>query len=269
MIAGKTWRELRAMAVIYLLILELLAVPIILLWPDFYGDLQKSSFFRNLPSIGRPIGEGITNKNEQIAYTNWIALMLYFRSVNLAGIAASGPFGTALFAREREAQTFEFLLGRPVSRRHILWAKFWPTALCVTVPIFLVNWSAILWSHHIELELSFARITLASLHGALFALCFLSFTTWVSVFCRVQAHVAFWVGGVTIVQIGVYLTQVIRTFSIFHMSDFEWYAPILLGNTAAWQMFDPVRGSGLTTYVIAATLLFYGLAWRALKRAEL
>ena len=39
MIAGKTWREIRVMALVYLLILELLAVPVILLWPDLYNDL--------------------------------------------------------------------------------------------------------------------------------------------------------------------------------------------------------------------------------------
>ena len=37
------------MALVYLLILELLAIPVLLLWPDLYGDLQKSTLFRNLP----------------------------------------------------------------------------------------------------------------------------------------------------------------------------------------------------------------------------
>ena len=35
--------------VVYLLLLELLAIPVILLWPDLYSDLQKSSLFKNLP----------------------------------------------------------------------------------------------------------------------------------------------------------------------------------------------------------------------------
>lgn len=270
MIAGKTWREVRVMALVYLLILELLAVPVILLWPDLYGDLQKSALFRNLPiDFLKRITEGVSDKNEDTAFKNWIAVMLFFRSVNLAGLAAAVLFGTALFAREREAQTFEFLLARPVSRGAILWQKSWPTALCVTVPIFLVNWSAIYWSHRIDLDLPFWELTLASLHAAVFVLCFLAFTTWISVLSRVQAHVAFWVGGITIVQIGVYLTQRFRGFSVFRLSDFEWYGPVLAGNTPAWQMFDPIQGHGLTTYLLVATAIFYGLAWRSLARAEL
>ena len=270
MIAGKTWRELRVMALVYLLILELLAIPVILLWPDLYSDLQKSSVFKNLPlDFVKRIGAGVTDKNEDIAYRNWIAVMLYFRSVNLAGIAAAVLFGTALFAREREGQTFEFLLARPVSRGRILWEKSWPTALCCIVPIFLVNWTALFWSRQIDLKLPFYEVTLASVHASAFVLALLAFTTWISVRSRVQAHVAFWVGGFTIVQIGVYLTQRIRQFSIFHLVDFEWYGPVLSGNTPAWEMFDPVRGHGFTTYVLAAAVLFYGLAWRALQKAEL
>ena len=97
MIAGKTWREIRLMALVYLLILELLAIPVLLLWPDLYSDLQKSTLFRNLPiDFVKRITEGVSDTNEQIAYRNWVAVMLYFRSVNLAGIAASVLMGVAV-----------------------------------------------------------------------------------------------------------------------------------------------------------------------------
>lgn len=269
MIAGKTWREVRWMALAYLLILELLCVPVILLWPEIYEDLQKSTLMRNLSvDFLKRIGEGVSDKSEQVAYLNWCAVMLFFRSANLVGTAAAVLFGTGLFAREREAQTFEFLLARPVSRGHILWAKFWPCALSLMLPIFVVNLSAIHWSRHIELDVPLGPLLLASLHAASFALLFLSLTTWLSVICRVQAHVAAWVGALAVLQIGVYLTQRIRPYSLFRLADFEWYGPILSGNTKAWQMFDPVNGIGFTSYVLAGALLFYGLAWRALQRAE-
>ena len=174
--------------------------------------------------------------------------------------------GTALFARERETQTLEFLLARPVSRLRVLVEKSWPTALAVVIPIFLVNWSALFWSRQIGLELPFEAITLASFHAASFVLMFLAFTTWMSVLCRTQAHVAFWVGGITIVQLGIYMTQRLRPFSLFRLSDFECYGPILAGNTPLWQMLDPVRGHGHTTYVLLATLFFYLMAWRSLRR---
>ncbi|MBL8730441.1 MAG: ABC transporter permease subunit [Planctomycetes bacterium] len=269
MIAGKTWREVRWMALAYLLILELLCIPVLLLWPEIYGDLQRSTLMRSLNiDFLKRIGEGVSDKREQVAYLNWCAVMLFFRSTNLVGTAAAVLLGTGLFAREREAQTFEFLLARPVSRSHVLWAKFWPCALCVTLPIFLVNASAIYWSRCIDLDLPAWELFLGSVHAASFVLLFLSLTTWISVVCRVQAHVAAWVGALAIVQIGVYLTQRIRPYSLFRLADFDWYGPILSGNTTAAQMFDPVHGPGFTTYVLAAAAVCYGLAWRALRRAE-
>ena len=270
MIAGKTWREIRVMALVYLLILELLLVPVILLWPDFYVDLQRSSLFRNLPADWmRRIGEGWGDKNEDIAYLNWLSAHLFFKGVNLCGLAAAVLLGTALFAREREALTFEFLLARPVSRAHILWAKSWPTALCVTLPVFVANWSAIWWSARIDQPVPFWPLTLCSLHGALFVLCFLAFTTWVSVLSRVQAHVAFWVGGVTILNIGIYLVPRLRHGSVFRLSDYDSYAPLLLGNQGLVQMFDPIHHAGLSFYLVVGTALFFWLALRALRRLEL
>ena len=174
--------------------------------------------------------------------------------------------GTALFAREREAATIEFLLSRPVSRARILWAKWWPTALCVAVPIFLANWSAVWLSRSIDYDLPLASLTLCCVHGSLFVLAFLAFTTWVSVLCRVQAHVAFWVGGITIVNIGIYLIPRLRRFSLFHASDFDWYAPLLLGNAGLEEMFDPVNHRGLTAWLVVAIVVFYLLALRALRR---
>ncbi len=270
MIAGKTWREVRVMALAYLVILELLCVPVLLLWPEIYGDLQRSTLLRNLGIDWlKKIGEGVGSRDQDIAYLNWCAVMLFFRSTNLVGTAAAVLFGTGLFARERENQTFEFLLSRPVARGRILWQKFWPCAVCLTVPIFLVNASAILWSRCIDLDLPKYELFLASTHAAVFALLFLAATMWVSILLRTQAHVAAAIGAVAIVQIGVYLTQRLRPYSLFHLADFEWYGPILAGNIPAWQMFDPVRGPGFTTWLLLATGLLYWLAHRALRRAEL
>ena len=269
MIAGKTWREIRWMVLAYLLILEGLAIPFILLWPDFYPDLQKSTLLTNLGiDFLKRMGQAVGDKNEQTAYVNYCAIMLFFRGTNLVGIAAAVLLGTGLFAREREAQTFEFLLAKPVSRGRILWAKFWPCALGVTLPIFAVSLSAIPWSHVVGLDLPLGPLLLASLHAAAFVLLLLSLTTLLSLLCRVQAHVAAWVGGIVILQIGIYLTQRIRPYSLFRLADFDWYGPLLAGNTRAWQMFDPWNGPGFTTWVIAGALLCYGLAWRAIRRAE-
>ena len=267
MIAGKTWREVRVMAVAYLVILELLCVPVLLLWPDFYPELQRSTLLRNLGMEWlKHIGEGLSDSTEQVAYTNWVAVMLFFRSSNLVGVAAAVLLGTGLFARERENQTLEFLLTRPIGRGAILWQKFWPCALAVTVPIYLVSASAIFWSHCIELSLPVWELLLASTHAAAFSLLFLAATTWLSVRLRVQAHVAAAIGALAVVQIGVYLTQRIRPYSLFHLADFEWYGPVLSGNTPAWQMFDPVRSHGFTTWLLLGALACYLAAWRDLRK---
>lgn len=269
MIVGKTWREVRVMALAYLVILELLCIPVLLLWPDIYADLQRSTLMKNLGIDWlKRIGEGVSNRDEDIAYLNWCAVMLFFRSTNLVATAAAVLFGTGLFARERENQTFEFLLSRPVSRRSILWQKTWPVALCLTLPIFLVNASAIFWSRCIGLDLPPWELFLASLHAAVFALFFLCATACLSVLLRTQAHVAAGIGAFAILQIGIYLTQRIRPYSLFHLADFEWYGPILSGNTPAWQMFDPIRSHGFTTYLLVGTVVAYALAQRALSRAE-
>ncbi len=269
MIAQKTWSEVRFMALVYVLMLMLLQIPVILLWPDVYDDLKKSALMKNMAiDFLQRIGSGITDSQEDIAYRNWIAVMLYFRSVNLLGIAAAVLMGTALFARERETQTLEFLLTRTVSRGAILWQKSWPTILCVVVPIFAVNYSAVFWSHRIELDLPWLPLTLASLHGSLFVLAILAFTTWVSVQCRVQAHVAFWVGGLVVLQIGIYLIPRFRPWSLFRMSDFDWYGPILAGNIGFADMFDPVHAAGHSAWIVLAIVAFYGLAWRSLRQLE-
>ena len=268
MIAGKTFRELRWMALAYLLILEGLCVPVLLWWPDIYAELQRSSLGDKLPfDFARKIFEAVRETDPGIAYRNWVAVMLFFRSTNLVGVAAAVLFGTGLFARERENLTFEFLLSRPIARGAILWQKLWPAALCTTVPLFVVNASALYWSHCVEETLPIPQLLLATLHAAVFLLFVLALTTWVSLRLRVQAHVAAAVGALLVLQIGVYLTQRIRVFSLFRLVDFEWYAPVLAGNTPLWQMLDPVRSHGFTTWLLLGTLACVLLTWRELRHA--
>jgi len=269
MIAAKTWREVRMMALAYLIILEMLAIPVLLLWPDIYADLQRSTLFRSLGVDWiKRLGDSISNRNEEIAYLNWCAVMLFFRSANLVGTAAAVLIGTGLFARERESHTFEFLLARPVSRSSLLWQKFWPCALVVMVPIFVISATVVPWSWTLDLDLPKWELFLASLHAAVFALAFLTLTMYVSIVVRVQAHVAAIVGAFAVLQIGMYLTQRIRPYSLFRLADFDWYAPIMSGNTPAWEMFDPIRSHGYTAWLLLGAILLYYLSWRAIRRTE-
>lgn len=269
MIAGKTWREVRMVGLAYLVILEMLLIPVILLWPEIYADLQRSTLFKSLDVDWiKRLGGAISDRDGDAAYVNFCAVMLFFRSANLVGTATSVLIGTGLFAREREANTFEFLLARPVSRSSLLWQKYWPCVVVVTVPMFVVNATALPWSWSIDYDLPVWELLLATVHAAVFAVAFLTLTMFVSIVVRVQAHVAAIVGAFAVVQIGMYLTQRIRPYSLFRLVDFDWYGPIMIGNTPAWQMFDPIQGPGFTTYLILATVLLYYLSLRALQRAE-
>lgn len=269
MIWRKTMRELWLIGIAYVVILEALAIPVLLLWPDIYADLQRSSLFKTLGvDFIKRIGDAVSGRDENLAYINWCATMLLFRSCNLVATAAAVLIGVGLFARERENNTLEFLLARPVSRASILWQKTWPSLVVVMMPIFVVNATALPWSWMIEYDLPRWELFLGSLHAAIFAACILLMTMWMSIRLRVQAHVAAVVGAFLVLQLGVYMTQRIRPYSLFRLVDFDWYGPILCGNTPAWQMFDPIRSHGFTAYILAACVVFYVLSYRALKRTE-
>jgi ABC-type transport system involved in multi-copper enzyme maturation permease subunit len=272
-IAGKTWREIRGMALAYLAILALILIPAVQVWPDLYSDFQRGSAmakaFGSIGDFAKRITDALGARDEDFAYLSYMALQMYFKGTNVAGIAAAVLLGTGLFARERESMTLEFLLSRPVSRAAVLWGKVWPCLLAVTVPIFLANWVAIPLSQNIGFALPFERVTLCSLHAAAFVCCVLLLTVLASIFCRLQVHAAFAIGGLVIVELVIYFIPVLRQGSAFRLSDFDWYAPIMAGNRGLRQMLDPIWYPGLTAWLLLACVLAYLAALWALRKLEL
>ena len=64
MIWRKTMRELWLIGVAYLVILELLAVPVLLLWPEIYADLQRSSLFKTIGvDFIKRIGDAVSGRD--------------------------------------------------------------------------------------------------------------------------------------------------------------------------------------------------------------
>lgn len=269
MIARKTWREIRGMVIAYTIILELLLVPAILLWPSLQGETRVLS--RLLPmETFRRMFEDMSSTAMQgevsAAYTAYMAVQLFFKGVNIVGIAAAVLLGTGLIARERENNTLEFLLSRPVSRSAILWGKFWPTAIAIVVPIFLTSLSALPLSRlpSVDEHLRPVGILQSCVHSSAFVLFFLAFTTMCSVRLRSQVHVAFVVGGFVVVQVGVYFVQILRSASIFRMSDYEVYGPIMAGNVRWSQLL-----TNSTIWPLAGAILCYGIADRLMRRTSL
>lgn len=273
MIARKTLFEIRVMALVYFAILVLMMVPAVLVWADLYADFQRgSAMAKALGSMGDFMKRAISamgSRDEDFAFLSYMALQLFFKGANVAGIAAAVLLGTGLFAREREAMTLEFLLSRPISRSRILWQKVWPCLLAIAVPIFVANWLAIPVSHKQGYTLPFGAVTWSSLHASLFAIDVFLLQTIASLRSRVQANAAFWVGGFVIVQLAIYFIPVLRLGSMFRLADFDWYGPILAGNRAPTQMFDLVHHSGLTSWLALAAVALYGTALWLLRRLEL
>ncbi len=264
MIALKTWREIRLMALVYLIILELMLVPAVLLWPTLYEDLQRSTLLSSVPGFLQNMVNSMRDSNESLAFRSYMAVQMFFKGVNVAGIACGVLLGTAMIARERENQTLEFLLARPISRSRILWSKYWVTAVAVVIPIYVSSWSAIPLSNSIGWHLPFGAVTLGALHSSAFVLMFFTLTCLFSVVCRNQVHVAFIVGGLTIVQVCVYFIQTVRKASLFRLSDFDVYGPILAGDLRLGQLFWDK-----TAWILVVTILLYGTADRILARTDL
>jgi ABC-type transport system involved in multi-copper enzyme maturation permease subunit len=174
----------------------------------------------------------IQSPDEAYAYPAYLATQQWFKGCNIVGIACAVLMGTGAIARERESSTLEFLMSRPIGRGRILWGKAWVMGLCVVVPIFLTSLSAIPLSWMIGRDLALGPTLHASLHASLFVLDFLALTLLLSCLIPTQVHVAFAVGGFIVAQVGLYFLQVLRAGSLFRLSDFEVYGPILAGNVS-------------------------------------
>ncbi|MBK8976583.1 MAG: ABC transporter permease subunit [Planctomycetes bacterium] len=262
MIARKTWREVRGMTLAYTVIIELLLLPAILLWPNLRRggsllvEMMPAQFLKDM-------ARQIMGQNDEAAYLAYMAVQMFFKGINIVGIAAAVLMGTGLIARERENQTLEFLLARPVSRSRILAAKYVVVGLAVVVPIFLTSWTAVPLSRieSVAQDLPFDRVTIASLHNAAFVLLVYTATLVFSILARAQVHAAFWIGAVVISQVAIYFIQEIRVYSLFRCSDFEVYGPVMAGNTSFGELFW-----GQTIWLLVATAALYALADALFRR---
>ncbi|MBI5849756.1 MAG: ABC transporter permease subunit [Planctomycetes bacterium] len=265
MIAGKTWREVRGMGLAYCLLLELLLVPAVLLWPDV--KLGLSAIMKMMPmAILRDMFVQMTDSNEEVAYRAYLSVQVFFKGVNIVGIAAAVLLGTGLIARERENQTLEFLVSRPISRSRILWSKFWVTALVVVVPIFVTSWTVIPLSRvpSVDFEISLESILICSVHASVFTVAVLTVTLLCSVLARSQVVSAFWIGAFVIFQATIYFVQGIRVVSVFQLADFYVYGPVMAGNVSAGSLF-----LGKTIWVALFAAACYATADRAFRRVGL
>lgn len=263
MIARKTFREMRWMALTYMAVLEAMLVPAILLWPNLRPDIAAVG--RMLPfDAFKRMFEAIGSSDSAAAFSSYFAVQIFFKGVNIIGLSGAVLFGTSLIARERETHTLEFLLARPVSRSRVLAAKYLVAAALITVPIFLTSWSAIFWAAEIDESISFAYTTMACVHASAFVLSILSLTTICSVVARTQMHAAFAIGVFIVVQATIYFIQEVRVASVFRLSDFDVYGPILAGNRS----LESMLWGGSTMWLLVAAGGGYWIADFILRRTD-
>lgn len=262
MIAQKTWREVRLMTFAYVLLLEVILVPTILLWPEIrqeIGALERIMPMQVLKNMIRAIAD----PDASAAYTAYMSVRLFFEGANIVGIAAAVLLGTPLIARERENGTLDLLLSRPVTRTRILLTKFGVIAAAIVIPLFLVSWSAIGWSRLVDENIAFWPVTLATMHAAAFVLMFAALTCLCSVYANTQAHAAFAIGAVVVSQVALFFTQSIGKASVFQLSSFDVYQPVMSGNQSFTRLFF-----GSTVWLLLAAVVLLGIAVARFRRSE-
>ena len=232
MIAKKTCAEVWPLILIYLVVMELILLPAIYYWPDVYDFSLKSSIPIRLPDFGQRILDAISDSNSDVAYRHYFAIQVFIKGANICGMAMATVLGTCFIARERENQTLEFLLARPVSRARIMFAKCWVMEVGLVVPIFLVAWSGkplSMWM--LEEDLPLWPITAGAIHSSLFVTVFFMITCLCSVLFRTQTHTAATAGVFAVLQATLYLIPNIRSASMFKLADLDVYGPMIMGNT--------------------------------------
>lgn len=263
MLGIKTWREIRFTTVLYVLLLESLLVIAILKWPTLRDDTSKLAGLKFLlpAEFMKRWLDGMMGERPYQAY---MSIQMYFKGINIVGVATACLYGTAIIARERENHTLEGLLSRPWSRSRVLLIKFATLTTAIVAPIFLTSWTAVPLSWAIEEDLSFTRVTMGAAYASAFCVMFLALSTAFSVRLRNQVDVAFVVGAIIVFQVCIYFIPEVRNFSLFRMSDYEVYWPILAGGPGAAE-----RHALRALWLVLATAILYGVADRLFQKAEL
>ncbi|HLU40018.1 MAG TPA: ABC transporter permease [Planctomycetota bacterium] len=261
-IAAKTWREVRILVYAYVVVLQAGVIAAIAMWPHLRTDI--AALGRLIPGkFLQRMFAAMADPDQATAYNAYLAVQLFFKGTNIVTLAFAVLLGTGIVARERENQTLEYLLARPVSRDRVLAAKFAVLATATVVPIFLTSMTAWPLSWMVEEHVDPARLFQASAHAAAFALLFLALTTAASVVGRTQVHVAAAVGAFIVVQVLVFFVQVIRAGSVFRLADFDVFGPLLMGHQPFADVFVE-----RTIWLLAGAAVLFAVAVRTFRRIE-
>ena len=266
-IAGKTWREVRALAVLYVALLLCLLLLALAWWPEARLILEKKAdLYRVLAPTEalKKFFQDAASHVESAAYAAYIGIQHFFKAVSIVGIACAVLLGTGTIAKEKERGTFEFLASRPVSRTGILWPITWVLTLCLVLPIFatslIIPWLSPISGQTLPLH----GLLQGALHSSLFVELFLLLTLLMSVLLKTQVQVATTIGAIVIFQVGIFFVPGIRNTSIFKLTDYEIYQFMVPGNLDYMAFFWSTD-----IWLILANGLLFLVTWILFRRRDL
>ncbi|MEZ5990636.1 MAG: ABC transporter permease subunit [Planctomycetota bacterium] len=267
MIAAKCWREMRLYALLYVVLLGGLLGLALLFWPDAREKLvEKGGQFEFLAPMQalKDFFKDAASRLEPAAFAAYVGVQQFFKGVNIVGVACAVLMGCSTIAKERERGTFELLASRPVSRGRILWSTTWVLALILVVPVFASSLLVLPYARAQGYELPVGGLLQASLHSSLFVLLFLGLTLLGSVLLRTQVEVATAIGAFVILQVGIYFVPVVQHGSLFRLTDYDVYRPMVPGNLD-WTGFL----LGTEVWLVLAVVGVWLLAFTLFRRRDL
>ncbi len=240
-IVKKTWKEMRALTLLYLMLLSLLLFLALIYWPEsreiFVKKGKLYSAIAPTDSLKKFFWDVAAPYAEKAAYAAYVAIQHFYKGINIVGIATAVLLGTGTIAKERERGSFEFLTSRPISRDKILFSITGVLTLCLIVPIFITS-MAIAWLAPISGQsLPLHGLVHGAIHSSLFVELILLLTLFFSVLMKTQVQVATSIGAFVIFQVGIFFITGVRKVSLFKLTDYEAYQAMIPGNVEYSRLF--------------------------------
>jgi len=217
-------RDLKWLALGYLVILEAAMVAAILYWPKFRDNtpaIAKLVPFQSLQDLLAAV--------EQSGYWPYFAIQQWFKGCSLFGVAAVAFMGSGIIAREADQRTADLLFSRPISRRRVLLVRFAVLAVAAIGPVYLSSISAIWISPAVGERLGWAETLAASTYMACFILLLAATTTLLSVRSTNQIRAGSILVGIILISFAQYLVPGIDRWSLFKTIDVWTFMQIQAG----------------------------------------
>lgn len=252
-LAWHYFREQRFLMVGYTMLLALNMLAGALFWPemrDNFPEMIKFIPFEPLQDFVRAF--------EKHGYWAYFCVQHFFKGAGMFGIAAAGLMGTGIVAREVDRRTAELLLSRPVSRAHILFARWATGALMLFVPFIVVAFASVPLAARVDETINLWHLLQGTLYSFLFVLLAFTATTALSTHFSHHLKAGMLVLGFLLMNLAIYMIQDLWDYSLYNLIDLDLVMPIADGFVPWYE----------AAWMATLTLLFYGLALWGFRRRD-